>query len=753
MRIPIALVAILSLASAQRSIDPCTKLAIELTNSQKTEYPFYVPASSAIACLRAIPFDQPTALDTIQNVRRYISFYSAATYVEQQPTPELELPPVHINRTLDQIESKVRRSQYNNNFEFDRDVYNLFGSVKDGHFTYAPTCYSELFKWEHAYPLVQVASSPDKLPEIYTADVVSLGFDPVNIGDKVSKINGLPPSEFLEEMVKTDPEADWVDPDARYNELLAFLISGYWVKGNFAERSTYYPDPITIEFATGKKVEVEWVAKFLGAEVTGSWRDAESFYQLFCLQTQDKIDAVTKLRGVVLPASSEIPTKTASPMKTPLPTDDSDWSFVDAKADNIEAPTGADKSLPAIPAYITPPSPKKLRRRQLSSSEEAQSFYPASAAFIGTPGQEIGFYYLDSSTVVFIVTAFLEIQTKSNNFLTMFSTFITRTIQVAKSAGITRILIDVTGNGGGYASLGQDMARQLFPDSEKIFFGQNMRWNPVLSAMLLQGDETQINGSFFDIGHHLQPDGTDFNSMADMLGPVHRDGDYFTKISIPDEIETNEEMNDVLEQDYSGPDPFKQKNVVVVTSGMCGSTCALFVEALTAAGARTVVFGGRPRIGPMQAVGGITGAQVLEFNDISSWIARFLPNSWWKISDVPRPLKVRVKSATVNFRNSWRRDGMYLPIEWLYTPADWKLFYTEPMLRELRKVHEAARDVAWGGKKDASGGKYVPVNGLDGKGWKPGSGASGGVGWGSRSGTGWRSLGELIWWKMGRGEL
>lgn len=61
-----------------------------------------------------------------------------------------------------------------------------------------------------------------------------------------------------------------------------------------------------------------------------------------------------------------------------------------------------------------------------------------------------------------------------------------------------------------------------------------------------------------------------------------------------------------------------------VSSGMCGSTCAVFSEALAEQGVQSIAFGGRPRKGPMQTVGGIKGSQVLKFDEISNWAYRFL---------------------------------------------------------------------------------------------------------------------------------
>jgi len=49
---------------------------------------------------------------------------------------------------------------------------------------------------------------------------------------------------------------------------------------------------------------------------------------------------------------------------------------------------------------------------------------------------------------------------------------------------------------------------------------------------------------------------------------------------------------------------FPAEDIVILTDGVCSSTCSMFVEVMhNDAGVKTVVVGGRPSYGPMQAVG------------------------------------------------------------------------------------------------------------------------------------------------------
>ena len=57
------------------------------------------------------------------------------------------------------------------------------------------------------------------------------------------------------------------------------------------------------------------------------------------------------------------------------------------------------------------------------------------------------------------------------------------------------------------------------------------------------------------------------------------------------------------------PQTFEPSSVVMLSDGLCGSTCAIFAELLKSqAGVQSIVVGGRKQTGPMQSVGGSKGS-------------------------------------------------------------------------------------------------------------------------------------------------
>lgn len=181
---------------------------------------------------------------------------------------------------------------------------------------------------------------------------------------------------------------------------------------------------------------------------------------------------------------------------------------------------------------------------------------------------ELSLYILDQETGVLVVNSFatedpsLTSDADQTTFMTKFVSSATESISYLRQRGISKIIIDLSGNGGGYVSLGENLALQFFPKSDH-FFGSNMRWNPAIQAMLTS--EEDHNATYWDIGHYEKMDGSDFESYQEFLGPVHRDNDYFTVIAIPDTAESNAEADVHMPSSYNGPQPFDTDNIVLVS--------------------------------------------------------------------------------------------------------------------------------------------------------------------------------------------
>jgi hypothetical protein len=135
-----------------------------------------------------------------------------------------------------------------------------------------------------------------------------------------------------------------------------------------------------------------------------------------------------------------------------------------------------------------------------------------------------------------------------------------------------------------------------------------------------------------------------------------------------------------------------------LTDGQCASTCSVVAHLLKARGVRSIVFGGRPRYGLMQAVGGAKGAQYWALESVSEYVERarelalaamgsnspILSAAEMQRFDELAPLPLRkmplrldtYERSGVNIRNAYGQGDDLIPLQFLYEPADCRLFFT-----------------------------------------------------------------------------
>jgi hypothetical protein len=108
-----------------------------------------------------------------------------------------------------------------------------------------------------------------------------------------------------------------------------------------------------------------------------------------------------------------------------------------------------------------------------------------------------------------------------------------------------------------------------------------------------------------------------FTSWEQYYGPLSYNGDNFSLIQQYD-LSNKDFVEEAFGIDFapcyyskscstSGPS-WDPANIVLLTDGICGSTCSLFVEMMREQGVRSVAVGGSPSPGPMQAASGSRGA-------------------------------------------------------------------------------------------------------------------------------------------------
>lgn len=246
-----------------------------------------------------------------------------------------------------------------------------------------------------------------------------------------------------------------------------------------------------------------------------------------------------------------------------------------------------------------------------------------------------------------------------------------------------------------------------------------------------------LRGTVFDIDSYVNMKGDKFESWDEYNGPEDTDGYNFTELANWDF------ENQILSQSSGGlivsgyqnrtdlPDQvFKAEDMVLVTDGTCGSTCTIFANLLKLNGVKSLVVGGRPRDGPVQAIGGVKGSQVVGFDliytAVSSLMTEYVTDQerrklqGTEIGEIFRGGKYILartvgdgQGGRVNYRNSISRDDKSkTPRQFVNEPADCRIWMTPKMQTDMNKFWSTAAKVAFG-KGECTPGSVAPGSGSD----------------------------------------
>jgi hypothetical protein len=573
-----------------------------------------------LKCLRSVPFSKPHAIDLVENLRIYTKFIGGQAYFRTPLLPKLEIPTFNINDTLDTIESRVNSGYYKNGFEFWRAVALAYSGFRDGHITFFPLCSGTMFIYTHDHPIVAISNKANGEREIYTVNTTiptnsTSSTDPTvsinststsgkpRLQNKVKSINGVPAVEFLLKMSNSLPEAvfQFLDPDARWNTLMENYPSNPG-SGKFAFRLFFAgeeEEKLVLTFESKKQVTVEWRAELRPEYATlGPFNSTKSFTDTICYLDPKFYELM--LPNVAGPMFKADPSGTSwssmvssvlstSAVATPTPT----ASLINPITSDATS-TAVSTSTSAITTSSTPPN---------------GTYVTPTSSIIGYPtpvsrgpiDSLVHFADPDSDTSV----AILRIPTFNlfNNEVAAWDRYFNSTLTKLADSGTKKLLLDVSGNPGGLAKLGKRAIRMLFPDkfhdNKEPEQYVNWRYHSGLVKLLKAEVEPE---STFDEGNFANLMGVNYTSLDQYLGPYYNPKfkDSFTAMSLL----TRDMLKDADKGYFPRKSFWKKEDVVVVSNGLCSSTCHNLVELLTQIGVRSYAIGGRPSRKNMQAVGG-----------------------------------------------------------------------------------------------------------------------------------------------------
>jgi hypothetical protein len=137
MSLRLALVAVAAIVNSVHAQDsstqaPCSQLSALATNNATI-----FPADLAYSCLRSVPLAKEGDLLQLNGLRTFLEFQSDLEFL-QDPTIGRIYPGVDILAGLDKLTSLLEDDFYDNEYDFQLDIFKLLSSAYDGHLLYIP---------------------------------------------------------------------------------------------------------------------------------------------------------------------------------------------------------------------------------------------------------------------------------------------------------------------------------------------------------------------------------------------------------------------------------------------------------------------------------------------------------------------------------------------------------------------------------------------------------------------------------------
>lgn len=320
-----------------------------------------------------------------------------------------------------------------------------FQRTHDGHFVYYPDSVTGVFSWGRTTPLVSVSLDGESVPEVYAyADVLTASFGNVTFTPSpLTEIDGQNATDFL---LNWSQYGSLQDRDALWNNLFYTLAqvslgSSGTGTGTFSgggRGARIYPgEATTLTFANGTTVVNENFARVLAPfeNITSG----EDIYRQFFAVPGDEPQSVEEI-ALSTSTSSSAPTSSATSTST--------------------------TAVPA-PGYPTP---------LINGASNANSGFFLS-------GDEY------DDVAVLAVRSFVGGAGSQENFQAV-NTYL---IDQAVAQNKTKLIIDVSANGGGTILQGYDLFTQLFP--QILPYGAN-RFRAHEAFDLIGEEASEFSGAF-----------------------------------------------------------------------------------------------------------------------------------------------------------------------------------------------------------------------------------------------------------------
>ncbi|KAI5862424.1 hypothetical protein GGS23DRAFT_605709 [Durotheca rogersii] len=640
------------------------------------------PAAMAFDCLRTVPNRPGPALQLIESLKAFSNWQSTLPWLKDPPE-SYPLPPVDIQGTLDRIAAKAAAGGYISEYDFQLDIYLGIAAAHDGHFAYIGDIFKAfLFRNDLASDMVSLSPDGVSLPKLYRLS--SFQRNARIMPPAITEINGVNATEFILDLGAQ--MSFYQDADARWNSFFPTYADPNANNPLFISL-VYLGPSLTFTYENGETQTAATRAILRSDADFDGIASGDDFYDRFCT-----------------------PSPPFNPMQDPVPA----TRLARSRRRRSDGDREGDRHDHGSPGALRPRSP-------------SLSDYPDPIVQNSDEGTTMGFF-LDEpglrDVAVLAISSFSE--ETAFNYLSVFQNTVEAFLDACRAANKTRLVIDLTANGGGQILAGFELFAQLFPGRD-AFNANNMRLpdslvslSRVLSSLPLRDQQEAVavspllaNLSPLEL---RTPQGDEFTSVDQLLTPVTLRGDKFSAYMRQPDV-AGFTLTGTGRRANPPASPFKAEDIVLLTDGTCGSTCTIFSYLMIfQENVKTVSVGGAPRAGAMQAVGGVEGSQVLRFSEIANASAAAILISAElegggaagaarldasELGTLARGYAARRAAdparspGSVNFKNAFAPADARTPLQFADAPARCRFFYAPAALFAPAALWARAANATW----------------------------------------------------------
>ncbi|KAF0548418.1 peptidase s41 family protein [Gigaspora margarita] len=283
------------------------------------------------------------------------------------------------------------------------------------------------------------------------------------------------------------------------------------------------------------------------------------------------------------------------------------------------------------------------------------------------------FYILQDFGVVLIST---EVSADSLKY--HYLSDLTFGFELLATIGIKKIILDLSNNGGGDVFIAQYIAKLLFPNIQT--FPLDIKVNNISIPFI--EETSKIKQKVGDIFHYKTfisvNTNNSFNNVTDFIGNnTYNRSDIQLKFTSKAFLNQTAINGGILELSTPPKLPWTEKDIIILTNGICESSCALLTQRLAEINVPTISVGGFPNTQFSFAT--LSGGASYDTSSIVTSLGQLknLNSSLISSLSIPSTLTLHFTLA-----EAYSIKNPSEVLEFSFRPADYQLYYDERSARD-----------------------------------------------------------------------